>query len=156
MADEKKEGPSASLSVSGSENQAPETEKEIDKTAEETSEKIEDIVADAVEDVREEAEECQKDTAQSAEAFLEALHQMQTTHSGMMSDILDRLLMVANRLEELTQTKEPLTPEHSNPPQTPAPAETPETVETVEVEPVAPEKSEAESPVVKKRVRRVI
>lgn len=155
MAEDTKEGPSASLSVSGSENPAPETEKEIDKTAEETSEKIEDIVAGAVEDVKEEAEECQKDTAQNAGAFLEALHQMQTTHSGMMSEILDKLMMVANRLEELTQTKGPLTPEPSNQ-QTPEPATETPPVEVVEVEPVAPEKSEAESPVVKKRLRRVI
>lgn len=156
MAEKTGEGLEAPLSVSGS-DKAQETEKEtetVNKDAKETGDKIEAIVSDAVEDVAEEAAQCQTEAAADAAAFLETLQRTQETHTGMMSDMLDKMQMILNRMEELTPSKAQLTQEHSNPPQTPAPAETPETVETVEV---APEESEAESPVVvKKRIRRVI
>lgn len=155
MAEKTGEGLDAPLSVSGSEDKALETEKEtVNKDAEETADKIETIVSDAVEEVAEEAVQCQTQTAADAAAFLETLQRIQQTHTGMMGDMLDKMQMILNRMEELTQNKPPLTREPLNPPQTPAPAETPETVETVEV---VPEESEAESPVVvKKRIRRVI
>ena len=155
MAEKTEEGRDAPLSVSGSEDKALETEKEtVNKDAKETGDKIADIVSDAVGDVAEEAAQCQTEAAADAAAFLETLQRIQETHTGMMSDMLDKMQMILNRMEELTPSKAQLTQEHSNPPQTPAPAETPETVETVET--VEPAKSEAESPVVKKRIRRVI
>lgn len=156
MADKTGEGREASLSVSGSENKAQETEKEaVNKDAKETADKIEAIVSDAVDDVAEEAAQCQTEAAADAAAFLETLQRIQQTHTGMMGDMLDKMQMILNRMEELTQTKGPLTPELSNQ-QTPEPATETPPVEVVEVEPVAPEESAAESPVVKKRKRRVI
>lgn len=155
MAEKTGEGHDAPLSVSGSEDKALETEKEtVNKDAKETGDKIADIVSDAVEEVAGESVKCQTEAAADAAAYLEILQRTQETHTGMMSDMLDKMQMILGRMEELTPSKAQLTQEHSNPPQTPAPAETPETVETVEV---APEESEAESPVVvKKRIRRVI
>lgn len=161
MAEEKEGALSAPLSVSGSEKPAPEAEKEIDDKAEKTADAITEIVDSAVDEVKEEAEKCQKEQAQDAVAFLEAMRQMQQTHMGMMSDILDKLNLVAERLLELTapttsraqSTPETLSPQTQEP-ITEAPAEAPETVVVAEV---APEKAEAEkAPPVVRRVRRVV
>ena len=158
MADKTGEGLEAPLSVSGSENKAQETETEaVNKDAKETGDKIEAIVSDAVEDVAEEAAQCQTEAAADAAAFLETLQRIQQTHMGMMGDMLDKMRMILNRMEELTQSRAPLTQEPLSQPQTEAPAETVEApAETVETVEVAPEESAAESPVVKKRIRRVI
>lgn len=161
MADEKEGAQIAPRSVSGSEKPAPEAEKEIDDKAEQTADAITEIVADAVDDVKEEAEQCQKAQAADVAAYLATLQQMQQTHMGMMSDMLDKMNLAAERLAELTSpttSREPLTQEHSSPqtpePITQAPAEAPETVVVAEVE---PEKAEAEkAPPVARRARRVV
>lgn len=161
MADKKEGAHDAPRSVSGSEKPALEAEKEVDDKAEQTADAITEIVADAVDDVKEGAEQCQKEQAADVAAYLAALQQMQQTHLGMMSDVLDKMNLAAERLVELTNpttSKEPLTLEPSNP-QTPEqttqePMEAPETVVVAEVE---PEKAEAEKArPAAKRVRRVV
>lgn len=165
MADKKEGAHDAPRSVSGSEKPAPEAEKETDakaeQAAEQTADAITEVVADAVDDVKKEAEQCQTQQAADVAAYLATLQQMQQTHMGMMSDILDKLNLTAERLAELTSpttSREPLTQEHLSPqtpePITQAPAEAPETEVVAEV---APEKAAAEkAPPVARRARRVV